>query len=125
MFFDHDAIASGIVAIGLIFIVTSMTQGFKRRPFAIKKLWLIVIPCFVVFFAVTLFFSGSLGAPETGDLPVFALREHYLFTKGTEVSRLRFITVASSFLICWHGFMMAFVIDQWMHFKNSGKHLQK
>jgi hypothetical protein len=107
----------GILGFLLTFIVTVVSQGFKKEEMVLKKLWAVAIPCFIALFVLTVVLSGNRGAPDTGNLAIFALREKYRFTRGEEVERWRFVTVATSFLICWHGFAMVFVIDQWARFR--------
>lgn len=103
----------GLLAFCLMFIVGVIRHGFRRQPSHFKGLWTVVLPLFGILLLTTIVLSLGRGAPKTGGLPVFAKREHYLFTRGEEVSRARFVAVGTCFSLAWHVFAMAFAVEQW------------
>jgi hypothetical protein len=109
----------GFFAFSLMFIVGVTRHGLHRQPFHFKRLWTFVFPAFAILFLSTILLSLGLGAPKTGGLAVFATRERYLFTRGEEASRARFVAVGTCFNLAWHIFGMAFALEEWASIKSG------
>ena len=125
LFLTESAMLLGLLAFALSFIVGVIQSRFQRRPIVLKHLWAIVFPTFIVLFVITVVFSATLGAPETENLPVFAERQTYRFTRGQEVSRARFVLVSTCFCLAWHIFGMAIAAEQWANWRQRmKKHLR-
>jgi hypothetical protein len=117
LFLSQAAMLFSVAAFLLTFLIGVIKFGFRRQPFILKRLWAVTLPCFVILFVTTILLSLDRGAPKTGELAVFAPREQYVFTRGAEVSRVRFVTVATCFAVLWHGFGMVFAIELQAHLK--------
>jgi len=117
LFVSQSAASLGLIAFLLMFLVSVIPHGFQRRPVILKRLWKVVLPAFAILFVTTLLLSLDRGAPKTGDLPIFAKRDHYLFTRGAEVRRARFVAVGTCFSLAWHLFVMAAAAEQWAAFR--------
>ncbi len=106
----------GILAFLLLFAASKFLAPDEKRDegsFALLRMWLFVMPTCVGLFVLMGALSMGLGAPDLGDLPIIAQRDTYLFTRGAEVERWRFVTVALSFHFIWHLFLIAYAVDKW------------
>lgn len=113
LFVSQSAMALGLIAFCLMFIVGAIRHGFRRQPSHFKRLWAFVFPAFAILLLTAILLSLGRGAPKTGALSVFARREKYLFTRGEEASRARFVAVGTCFNLAWHIFAMTFAAEQW------------
>jgi hypothetical protein len=118
LFVSHSAVLLGFVAFALTFLVGVFQHGFQRQPIRLKRLWVVVGPAFAVLFITGALLTGATGGPETGDLPIFATREKYVFLRHGEVSRFRFVAAGCCFYLAWHALAMAFAGEQWAALRN-------
>ena len=121
LFVSQSAMILGAIAFLLMFLVSVIRHGFKRQPCVLKRLWKVVFPAFAILFVTTILLSLDRGVPKTGDLPIFAKRDKYLFTRGEEASRARFVAVGTCFNLAWHVFAMAFAAEQWAASRRPAK----
>ena len=117
LFVSHNAALLGFVAFGLTFLLGVVQHGFHRQPIRLKRLWIVVGPAFAALFITGALLTGATGGPETGELPIFAAREKYVFLRHGEVSRIRFVAAGCSFYLAWHAFAMAFAAEEWAAYK--------
>lgn len=111
----HPNVFFGIGTFLLAFLTWAILRGFRRQP--------LVVPEWVGTLAMVLFVSGAVtcsvlsgqrGAPVHANLPIFAERETYTFTRSDAVEEWRFKTVSAAFMITWHSFLGLMIADTWL-----------
>ncbi len=105
----------GAAAFLMVFVSFFVANRVGRQPFLVRES--IVAPFMIVFFVLfltTVLLSGRRGAPSLGNLPVFAARPRYAFTRAPSVERWRFVIVAAAFQVGWHSFLGLFLANQWL-----------
>lgn len=111
----HPNLFFGIGTFLLAFLTSIILRGFGRQP--------LVLPEWVCTLALVLLASGFLtssvlsyqrGAPVEDNLPIFAERETYTFTRSGAVEEWRFKTVSAAFMISWHGILGLLIADTWL-----------
>jgi len=114
LFLNWSHMLCGVVAFVLAIVCWALTgrdigrstfrgTGWKRRVL------LGIGAAVLISSAVLLVSARATGVSKTSGLPVFAVREHYfLMNHGetTEVSRLRFLFVGTSFVTGWHALIL-------------------
>jgi hypothetical protein len=75
----------------------------SRHPAGYDRLKKVAPALFLSLFLAYLLLCGRFGSPALDERPVLAERDQYRFTRGSEVSRVRYVTASICFLLGWHG----------------------
>jgi hypothetical protein len=95
----------------------------SRHPAWHDRLKKVAPALFLILFLAYLLLCGRSGSPALDERPVLAERDQYRFTKGSEVSRVRYVTASMIFLVGWHGGVI-YVAVYFLVGKRPGKWLR-
>lgn len=105
--------AFGISAFLIVIIagwVAARSRSLGPRRSTLPYLAMGILGAVIVISLVTLFStSRTAGVCDTGSEPIFAKRDHYFLNNHgakTEVSRVRYLAVGTSFTLGWHSIVL-------------------
>lgn len=111
----HPNLFFGIGTFLLALLTWIILRDFGRQPLVLpERVGTLALVLIIFGFLTSSVLSYQRGAPVEGNLPIFAERETYTFTRSDAVEEWRFKTVGAVSMICWHGFLGFMIADTWL-----------
>jgi hypothetical protein len=105
LFWSWSGCLFGVAAFLLVLVGVVTISRDRRLPLPESKTARIIFAVLVASLIALALSARSGGVGKAGGRPIYAARERYFLTnhgRETEVSRLRFLCVGTSFMLGWH-----------------------